>query len=254
MGSLKEKAIRDLVRKNFRLEGGGKLTSSHLKELGQQLSGHGKLGRSYLHNARAALGGVANPASRTQTEGFMVGLHEATNREEITVGGKKLEAKPNVTKTGLRSQVKTVASPPAVQADTSQLQRQKQMRSQMIQRVLAQARPPQQTPNAATLVAGRTGGALPLTSISRLDRGGQKRASEPTVAPTASPALSSEPSAPAATPPTPAAPITPGGPSTELASAQPTDADTPAVPSQPEAPAPTDDELPTEKPDDLEIG
>lgn len=249
----KEKAIRDLVRKNFRLEDGGKLTSSHLKELSQQLSGHGKLGRSYLHNARAALGGVANPASRTQAEGFMVGLHEAANREEITVGGKKLEAKPNVTKSGLRSQVKTVASPPAVSEDTSQLQRQKQMRSQMIQRVLAQARSPQQTPNATTLVAGRTGGALPLTSISRLDRGGQKRVSEPTAAPTASPTHPREPGAPAAAPPSPPAPTAPDQPSAELASAPPADSNAPAAPTAPETSAPADD-LPTEEPQDLEIG
>lgn len=254
MSSIREKAIRDFVRQNFRLEGGQKLTPSHLKELGKQLEAHGKLGRGYLRNARAALGGVANPASRTQTEQFGVGLYEAAKLGEIEVNGKKLEAHQKVTKSGLRQQVSTLAGPPAPPKDDALLKRQRALRVQAIQQAMARGRQPPgdlppggQGPNVGPLVGGRTGGTLPLTSVSRLDRGGpQPAATEPTVAP---PPESDQPYEPAN--------AAEGAPTEAPVGSLATTADQPedaaAVP--PTADDQTlSEEPPTEEPEDLEIG
>ncbi len=117
MASISDKSFRKLVRENFTL-GGAKIGAQHLKALGAELEKHPRLGRGYVANPRKSLLGVANPSSRSQTHSAAMGLFDAAQGKQITIGGKVFRLKTGVTRERLKQQVNSLASPvPAAEAN-----------------------------------------------------------------------------------------------------------------------------------------
>lgn len=259
MAQLRQQDIGKFIKEHYRLEGGRKLTSDDLKQIGRAALEHGALGKDYAKPFTKLIGGVANPISDTRFIHGAVRFHKAVEQGELSIDGRRLVARkqgvgPVTFRHVAKAYVAPSAMPPAPPKDDALLKRQRALRVQAIQQAIARGRQPQadlpaggQGPNVGPLVGGRTGGTLPLTSVSRLDRGGpQPAATEPTVAPPPESDQPSEPAERAEGAPTEA-------PVGSLATTADQPEDAAAVPPTADDQTPSE-EPPTEEPEDLEIG